>query len=90
MRTPVRLDADLIARAKEVAAETGTTVTAVIEEALRERLEKKRAVRIPTFPGGPHPGISLDCTSALLEDVEGEIDSYRRQHSSARVSRRRG
>jgi hypothetical protein len=91
MRTTVRLDPDLIARAKEVAAETGTTVTAVIEEALRARLEKKRVVRIPTFHGtGLQPGVDLNNSAALLELMEEERDTDRRQRAGERVSRRRG
>jgi hypothetical protein len=88
MRTTVRLDPELIARAKEVAAETGTTVTAVIEDALRERLEKKRVVRIPTFHGtGLQPGVDINSNAALLELMEEERDPDGRQRTVERLSR---
>ena len=74
MRTPVRLDPHLHAQAKKVAAATGRTLTAVIEDALRESLNREgtqRAglkVKVPTFRGkGLHPGVNLDDSAALLE-----------------------
>lgn len=97
-RTTVRLDPHLLARAKKVAAESGKTLTAVIEDALREsfnrrnELKQKREVKIPTFQGGKglRPGVSLDDSAALLDLMENERDSHRRQRSGVRVARRRG
>ncbi len=96
MRTTVRLDPHLLADAKRVAAATGKTLTAVIEEALRESLSRReqikpnRSVRLPTFRGkGLRPGVNLDDSAALLELMEGDRDPYRRQRSDLRVSRRR-
>ncbi len=74
MRTTIRLDAALLAEAKKQAAETGQTLTSVIEDALRERLARRRArprgpVRLTTFRGdGLVPGVDLD-DSAGLQDV---------------------
>ena len=78
MRTTIRLDESLLNEAKKYAAESGRTLTAVIEDALREALArrkptvKRRKVRLPTFPGGRlQPGADLDDTSALLDLMEG-------------------
>ncbi len=78
MRTTVRLHEPLLAEAKKYAAETGKTLTAVIEDALRETLARRkqspkgRRVRLPTFRGGKlQPGVDLDDNSALLDLMEG-------------------
>jgi hypothetical protein len=75
MRTTVRLDPLLLRAAKRYAAETGTTLTALIEDGLREVLSRRRAlkqmtpVKLPTFRGnGLLPGVNLD-DSAQLRDV---------------------
>ena len=77
MRTPVRLDASLLAEVEQYAADTGQTLAAVIETALRELLAhrlnalKPAKVRLPTLPGGDlQPEIDLDDTSALLDLME--------------------
>jgi len=80
MRTTIRLDDDLLARAKRVAVERGTTLTAVIEDALRRALapepaRARRPVALPTFRGdGLQPGVDLDDTSSLL-DLMDERDA---------------
>lgn len=73
MRTTVRLDPQLLAQAKQVAARTGRTLTAVIEDALRAALANAKRSRkrpppdLPTFRGdGLQPGVDLDDTAALL------------------------
>jgi hypothetical protein len=72
MRTTVRLDPALLKAAKRYAADAGTTLTAVIEDGLRQllargRSRKQRAVvAFPTFKGdGLMPGIDLDDSAAL-------------------------
>jgi hypothetical protein len=77
MRTTVRLDERLLAEAKKRAAETGRTLTAVLEDALRETLArpstraKRRPVRLKTVKGdGVRPGVDLDDTSALFDLME--------------------
>ncbi len=78
MRTTIRVNDELLEKAKIRAAETGRTLTAVIEDALRKEIEKAdikiepREVRIPTAgSGGVLPGIDLDDTSSLLDRMEG-------------------
>lgn len=74
MRTTIRLDAQLLAEVKQLAARTGRTLTAVIEDALRQMLArgkmpgKRSRLKLPTFRGeGLQPGVDLDDTAALLE-----------------------
>ncbi|HSI96854.1 MAG TPA: CopG family transcriptional regulator [Gaiellaceae bacterium] len=80
MRTTIRLDDDLLASAKRAAIERGTTLTAVIEDALRRALApepggRRRAVSLPTFRGdGLQPGVDLDDTASLL-DLMDELDA---------------
>ncbi|MFN0156329.1 MAG: type II toxin-antitoxin system VapB family antitoxin [Gaiella sp.] len=75
MRTTIRLDESLLRDAKRRAAETGRTLTAVIEDALRralaERPREQARQRVPTYGrGGLRPGIDLDDSSALLDAME--------------------
>ncbi len=75
MRTTIRLDDPLLREAKREASRSGMTLTAMIEEALRERLartanaaEPRSRVRLPTFHGqGLAPGVDLDDSAALLD-----------------------
>ena len=73
MRTTVRLDDDLLTRAKREALERGTTLAAVIEDALRRALVEPPAggrptIALPTFRGdGLQPGIDLDDSASLLD-----------------------
>ena len=77
MRTTIRLDDTLLGEAKRVAAENGITLTAIIEESLRERLARSRAapsartVRLATTGvGGVLPGIDLDDSASLLDAMD--------------------
>jgi hypothetical protein len=76
MRTTINLDDALLAEAKQVAARTGRSLTAVVEDALRESLHRRhhsarRAVELPTFgEGGVQPGVDLDDSAALLDLME--------------------
>jgi hypothetical protein len=81
MRTTIRLDEDLLARAKALAARTGRTLTAVIEDALRAALAQARPARrreptpLPTFgSGGVRSGVDLDDSAALTELMESDRD----------------
>jgi hypothetical protein len=80
MRTTIRLDDDLLRDAKRAAVERGTTLTAVIEDALRRALapagsERREPFRLRTFHGdGLLPGVDLDDTAALL-DLMDEHDA---------------
>jgi hypothetical protein len=78
MRTTVRLDDELLREVKVHAAEQRMTLTAVLEEALRELLARRRQpvdrprVPLPSFKGqGLQPGVDLDDSSALLDLMEG-------------------
>jgi len=77
MRTTVRLDDDLMRQVKQFAAEEEMTLTAVIQQALRELLARRRRLDelerlpLPSFGGrGLQPGVDLDDTAALLELME--------------------
>lgn len=76
MRTTLNLDDDLLRDAKRLAAERGTTLTALMEDALRivvRRVEKpapRRRVRLPTsgVPGeGFMPGVDVSDNAALRD-----------------------
>ena len=74
MRTTVRLDEHLLAEAKKHAAESGKTLTSLLEEALRESLSrrkpqvKSKPVRLKTVRGGGvRAGVDLDDSAALLD-----------------------
>ena len=75
MRTTINIDDDLLAEARQVAARTGRSLTAVVEDALRESLHRRhlparRAVELPIGEGGVQPGVDLDDSAALLELME--------------------
>jgi hypothetical protein len=74
MRTTIQLEDKLLQDVKAFAAETGKSVSAVIEEALRRALAQRRPtapngrVRLKTHGrGGLQPGVNLDNTAALLD-----------------------
>lgn len=78
MRTTIRLSDTLLLDAKREAAKSGTTLTVLIEESLRERLARsgasgpRRCVRLTTAgSGGLRPGIDLDDSASLLDVMEG-------------------
>jgi hypothetical protein len=77
MRTTIRLDDHLLAEAKERAARQRITLTAVIEQALRESFRRRqehpphRPVKLPTWgKGGLRPGVDLDDSASLLDLME--------------------
>jgi hypothetical protein len=76
VRTTIRLDDQLLAEAKSLAARTGRTLTRVIEDALRQSLAQRPGdaggpVRLPTFGGrGLRPGVDLDDSADLLDVME--------------------
>ena len=77
MRTPLDLDETLIRKAKRRALDEGTTLTAVIEGALREYLAPARRagrafrLKVPTRKGRPVPGVDLADRASLYERMEG-------------------
>jgi hypothetical protein len=80
VRTTINVDDQLLADAKRLARESGKTLTAVIEDALRERLARRalptRGVdrfRLHTYKGdGLQPGVDLD-NSAALRDLMDDL-----------------
>lgn len=78
MRTTVRLDDALLREAKSHAARRGVSLTALFEEALREKLTRgaqtrgERTAKLPTFRGrGVQPGVDLHRTVELEERMRG-------------------
>ena len=85
MRTTIYLPDDLLVQVKKLAAESHTSVTALIEDTLKERLArrklspKSKGVNLTTYgAGGLLPGVDLDDTSALLDLMEPNLDPHRR------------
>jgi hypothetical protein len=77
MRTTLDLDDTLIRKARRRAAEDGTTLTAIIEAALRQHLTPAQPVGKPfrlkllTKKGRLVPGVNLADRDALYEQMEG-------------------
>ncbi len=78
MRTTVRLDDQLHAAAKRRALETGRTLSAVIEDALRQALARRlpgreaKRIRLPVCGrGGLRPGVDLADGAALRDRMDG-------------------
>ena len=78
MRTTVHIDDHLFAEIKGIAADTGKTLAAVIQDALRESLSRRRtterpAVDLPLFHGaGVMPGVELSDSASLLDLMQGD------------------
>ncbi|HMS86194.1 MAG TPA: CopG family transcriptional regulator [Nitrospira sp.] len=78
MRTTIRLDDHLLKSAKRLAHDTGKSLTAVIEDALRQTLARqttskqtRKSVKLTTVSGhGVRPGIDLNDSAALLAFME--------------------
>jgi len=77
MRTTIRLDDDLLAKAKRHASDNGTTLTAVIEQSLRATLARRhstaprKVIRLKTAGvGGTLAGVDLDDSASLLDRME--------------------
>lgn len=79
MRTTIRIDDAILKEAKRLAVDAGRTLGDVIEDLLREALARRRTSApllrprpVPTFRGnGLQPGVDLDDTSSLLDQMEG-------------------
>lgn len=79
MRTTLNLDDDLIRAAKDKAHTEGTTLTSVIEQALRALLSdrqkptERQRYEVPVISTGPMmPGVDLDDSAGLLEILESD------------------
>ncbi len=80
-RTTLNLDDALLAKAKEVAVRTNRTLTAVVEDALRESLGRadeqvpSQPLDLPTYGGGwVRPGVDIDNSASLLDTMETADD----------------
>jgi hypothetical protein len=85
MRTTIRLDDQLLTEVKQLAAQNGQTMTAIIEEALRQMLASRQQmvqrplVELITVSGkGLQPGIDLDDSAALLDLMNNFDDPARK------------
>jgi hypothetical protein len=85
MRTTIRIDDQLLAETKQLAAQTGQTLTAIIEDALRQMLARRQQIAerppvtlITVSGNGPQPGVDLDDSAALVELMETSDDPARR------------
>jgi hypothetical protein len=85
MRTTLSIDDDLYRRAKAAAALRGSTVTSLVEDALRHILDgPSPPAPVPDLPvaretGGPLPGVDLHDARALAAvlDEGRSIDALR-------------
>jgi len=81
-RTRITLDDHLLAELEQLAARTHRTLTAVVEDALREALTREaRAnpqnppVELPTYAGGwVRVGVGIDDSAGLLDIMENPDD----------------
>lgn len=77
MRTTIRLNNQLLEAAKQYALDHGKTFTAVVEDALREKLvgrttaKNRSRIRLKTVDGkGVNAGIDLDDSASLLDMMD--------------------
>jgi hypothetical protein len=82
MRTTIRLDDQLLKQAKEYAARSGKTLTAVIEDGLRAQFamqknsEERPPLQLTIVSGnGLQPGVDLDDSASLLDLMDAPHDS---------------
>jgi hypothetical protein len=77
MRTTLNIKDDLMRAAKRQAVERGTTITKVIEQALRDSLAKGANARAgytfrwQTVRGTPLPGVDLTDRDSLMDRMDG-------------------
>ena len=77
MRTTIRFDEQLLVQAKKLSADRGITLTALLEDALRETLNRRKPspqrskVRLTTTGrGGVRAHVDLDDTASVLDLME--------------------
>lgn len=80
MRTTIRIADDLYREVKAMAAKSGRTVAAVLEDAVRRGLdanqpggEQKRYVVKPSGRGGLQPGVDLSSNAAVAEALDKDV-----------------
>ncbi len=81
MRTTIRLNDQLLTEVKQLANDTGKTMTAIIEDALRQMIAQrnqsvpKAPVKLITVSGnGLQAGVDLDDSATLLDLMEQSND----------------
>jgi len=73
VKTTLNLDQRLLARAKALALREGTTLTAIVEQALRARLAPRpsnpvaRGFELPTVRGTAPPNVDIADREALFD-----------------------
>jgi plasmid stability protein len=85
VRTTIRIDDELYRQVKAMAARSGRTVAAVLEDAVRRGLSPSeprpasRYVVRPTGRGGLRPGVDLSSNASAAEamDEAASIDALR-------------
>ena len=77
MRTTIRFEEQLLVQAKKLAADRGITLTALVEDTLRETLNRRKPtprrpkVRLTTAGrGGIRQNVDLDDSAGLVEIME--------------------
>ena len=78
MRTTLNLDDGLMTAVKKAAADSGKTITEVVEEALTDALLRRPVedaqsfeLALPTVKGRSKPGVDLTDRESLFEIMEG-------------------
>jgi hypothetical protein len=79
MRTTIDIDENILRELKRLAAESGTSLRAIVEDILRAGLARRRSLvretvsePVITYGGnGPQPGVNLDSHRDLLDLMEG-------------------
>ncbi len=74
-RTTVDLDSDVLKDLKQRAAREGTTLSRILNSIARLSLgrprTRPRALRLPTIPGKPRPGVNVEDREALWDLMDG-------------------
>ena len=85
-RTTIRMDDAVLREAKRAALESGRSLTAFLEDAVREVLarskqhRKRPPILLPTSGGsGLQPGVDLNNSAALLERMEENLPLEKRR-----------
>ena len=73
MRTTIRLDDMLFKQVKRYALEHDTTFTAVVEEALKDKITEttRKPFKLVTCPGKEQPGVNISDNAALRDLMDG-------------------
>ncbi len=85
MRTTLSISDELLEAARRRARETGQTLGAVVESALRREFSMSAPVAdrplVPVFQGGtgPRPGLDLTSNAALYEVLDDDIPLLNRR-----------